>query len=106
MDKKLLERFPNLTKEQLTEYRDAFTLFDADGNGTIETEELLVRRQTYEGKIDVYSFALFLPAPKSQFMHESCFAAASPSGCTNFFFHTLVICIFLCAFVWFCVCRL
>eukprot|EP00301_Raphidiophrys_heterophryoidea_P027390 c9636_g1_i1.p1 GENE.c9636_g1_i1~~c9636_g1_i1.p1 ORF type:complete len:183 (+),score=65.82 c9636_g1_i1:61-549(+) len=41
MDKKLMEKFPNLTKEQMTEYRDAFTLFDADGNGTIETEELL-----------------------------------------------------------------
>ena len=29
-----------LTKEQIAEYKEAFSLFDKDGNGTISTKEL------------------------------------------------------------------
>eukprot|EP00299_Pterocystis_sp_00344_P008465 c3222_g1_i1.p1 GENE.c3222_g1_i1~~c3222_g1_i1.p1 ORF type:complete len:166 (-),score=49.26 c3222_g1_i1:3-500(-) len=37
---KVQSKFPNVTKEQLVELRDAFSLFDKDGNGKIEAEEL------------------------------------------------------------------
>eukprot|EP00299_Pterocystis_sp_00344_P018021 c900_g1_i1.p1 GENE.c900_g1_i1~~c900_g1_i1.p1 ORF type:complete len:184 (+),score=48.00 c900_g1_i1:45-554(+) len=33
-------KFPQISKEQLVEFHDAFSLFDKDGNGKIEAEEL------------------------------------------------------------------
>ena len=40
--KKALERNPNLTKERVEEFAEAFALFDSDGNGTIDQYELQV----------------------------------------------------------------
>ncbi len=40
---KASEMFPNISKEQVAEYKEAFALFDKDGNGKIEAAELLVR---------------------------------------------------------------
>eukprot|EP00300_Choanocystis_sp_HF-7_P043110 c9732_g1_i1.p1 GENE.c9732_g1_i1~~c9732_g1_i1.p1 ORF type:complete len:169 (+),score=49.65 c9732_g1_i1:68-574(+) len=39
---KALERNPNLTKERVEEFAEAFALFDSDGNGTIDQFELQV----------------------------------------------------------------
>eukprot|EP00299_Pterocystis_sp_00344_P007177 c219_g1_i1.p1 GENE.c219_g1_i1~~c219_g1_i1.p1 ORF type:complete len:167 (-),score=52.85 c219_g1_i1:91-591(-) len=38
--KLLLEKYPSLTKERLEQFRESFSLFDKDGNGTIDAGEL------------------------------------------------------------------
>lgn len=36
----LLTKTDNLTQEQITEFKEAFSLFDKDGDGSITTKEL------------------------------------------------------------------
>eukprot|EP00301_Raphidiophrys_heterophryoidea_P023372 c7285_g1_i1.p1 GENE.c7285_g1_i1~~c7285_g1_i1.p1 ORF type:complete len:186 (+),score=48.00 c7285_g1_i1:42-560(+) len=43
-------KFPNLLEERIIEYREAFGVFDNDGNGTIDADELYVVLKRVGGK--------------------------------------------------------
>ena len=57
-----------LTEEQIAEFKEAFSLFDKDGDGTITTKELgtvSIRQQT-DNKLSWFPLSLFVWAPCDQ----------------------------------------